>query len=74
VKVRVIGELENIGTAPWTTLKNGGVTVIDDGFDAVNAGAGLMHNKFYVFDYRDQTSDQDDWVLTGSWNATDPGQ
>lgn len=73
VKIRVIGEKDNQGTAPWTTLKNAGVTVIDDGYDAVNAAAGLMHNKFYVFDNRDNTSDKDDWVLTGSWNATDPG-
>ncbi len=73
VKIRVIGEKDNQGTAPWATLKNGGVTVIDDGYDLVNAAAGLMHNKFYVFDNRDNTSDQDDWVLMGSWNATDPG-
>ncbi|HAP35841.1 MAG TPA: hypothetical protein DCQ28_07840, partial [Bacteroidetes bacterium] len=73
VKIRVIGEKDNHGTAPWTTLKNGGVTVIDDAYDLINAGAGLMHNKFYVFDNRDQTSDTDDWVLVGSWNATDPG-
>ncbi|MBW7888765.1 MAG: T9SS type A sorting domain-containing protein [Bacteroidetes bacterium] len=73
VKVRVIGEKDNQGTAPWTTLKNNGVTVIDDGFDATNAGAGLMHNKFVVFDNRDASSDTDDWVWAGSWNATDPG-
>jgi phosphatidylserine/phosphatidylglycerophosphate/cardiolipin synthase-like enzyme len=73
VKIRVIGEKDNQGTAPWTTLKNAGVTVIDDGYDVVNAAAGLMHNKFYVFDNRDHSSDKDDWVLTGSWNATDPG-
>jgi phosphatidylserine/phosphatidylglycerophosphate/cardiolipin synthase-like enzyme len=73
VKIRVIGEKDNQGTAPWTTLKNAGVVVIDDGYDAVNAGAGLMHNKFYVFDNKDHSSDKDDWVLFGSWNATDPG-
>jgi phosphatidylserine/phosphatidylglycerophosphate/cardiolipin synthase-like enzyme len=32
-----------------------------------------MHNKFAVFDYRDTSSESDDWVWTGSWNATDPG-
>jgi len=72
-KVRVIGEKDNQGTAPWNTLKNNGITVIDDGFDAVNAGAGLMHNKFAVFDYRDTSSFTDDWIWSGSWNATDPG-
>ncbi len=32
-----------------------------------------MHNKFAVFDYRDTSSFTDDWVWSGSWNATDPG-
>ena len=73
VKVRVIGEADNKGTAPWTTLTNSGITVIFDSFDALNAGAGLMHNKFVVIDNRDVTSDLDDWVWMGSWNATDPG-
>ena len=73
VKVRVIGEKDNQSTAPWSTLKNGGITVIDDGFDATNAGAGLMHNKFIVIDNQDTTSETDDWVFVGSWNATDPG-
>ncbi|MHB1051029.1 MAG: phospholipase D-like domain-containing protein [Bacteroidota bacterium] len=73
VKVRVVGEKDNQTTAPWSTLKNNGITVIDDGFDALNAGAGLMHNKFFIFDNRDSTSDTDDWVWTGSWNLTDPG-
>lgn len=73
VKVRVIGEKDNQSTAPWTTLKNAGIPVADDGLDAANGGAGLMHNKFVVFDNRDTTSDTDDWVWTGSWNLTDPG-
>ncbi|MBI4427488.1 MAG: T9SS type A sorting domain-containing protein [Ignavibacteriales bacterium] len=73
VKVRVIGEKDNQSTVPWTTLKNNGITVIDDGYDALNGGAGLMHNKFLVFDNRDTVSEADDWVWTGSWNTTDPG-
>lgn len=73
VKIRVIGEKDNQGTAPWSTLKNNGITVIDDGYDLINAGNGLMHNKFFVFDYRDKSSSEDDWVVMGSWNATDPG-
>jgi phosphatidylserine/phosphatidylglycerophosphate/cardiolipin synthase-like enzyme len=73
VKVRVIGEHDNITTAPWNTLKNAGVTVIDDAYDLIDAGAGLMHDKFYVIDHRDTTSSRVDWVITGSWNATDPG-
>ncbi|HTY11061.1 MAG TPA: phospholipase D-like domain-containing protein [Bacteroidota bacterium] len=73
IKVRVIGEHDNITTAPWGTLKSGGITVIDDAYDLVNAGNGLMHNKFYIFDHRDSSVSRNDWVVTGSWNATDPG-
>ena len=73
VAVRVIGEKDNQGTAPWSTLKSNGITVIDDSYDASNMGNGLMHNKFAVFDYRDTSSFTDDWVWSGSWNATDPG-
>jgi len=73
VAVRVIGEKDNQSTVPWTTLKNAGIPVIDDSYDALNLGIGLMHNKFFVFDNRDTTSDADDWVWTGSWNCTDPG-
>jgi len=71
VKIRVIGEHDNIGTAPWGTLRNAGIVVIDDAYDLINAGNGLMHNKFYVFDHRDTSLV--DWVVMGSWNATDPG-
>ncbi|HTX18630.1 MAG TPA: phospholipase D-like domain-containing protein [Bacteroidota bacterium] len=73
VKIRVIGEHDNITTAPWGTLRSAGIVVIDDAYDAVDAGAGLMHNKFYVFDHRDTSATRIDWVVTGSWNATDPG-
>ncbi len=73
VKVRVIGEKDNQGTVPWSTLKNAGIPVIDDSFDPLNYGTGLMHNKFGIFDFRDTTSFVDDWIWSGSWNATDPG-
>lgn len=32
--------------------------------------SGLMHNKFFVFDYRGGTSHTDCWVWTGSTNLT----
>ena len=32
--------------------------------------ADLMHNKFFIFDYRNHTSSADDWVWTGSTNVT----
>jgi phosphatidylserine/phosphatidylglycerophosphate/cardiolipin synthase-like enzyme len=73
VKVRVIGEADNSGNAPWTTLSNNSIPLIFDSYDATNAGAGLMHNKFVVIDNRSAISDTNDWVWTGSWNATDPG-
>jgi phosphatidylserine/phosphatidylglycerophosphate/cardiolipin synthase-like enzyme len=73
VSVRVIIEADNSSSAAISTLRGSGVPVIFDTFDPVNAGAGLMHNKFLVIDARDRGSDVDDWVVTGSWNATDQG-
>jgi phosphatidylserine/phosphatidylglycerophosphate/cardiolipin synthase-like enzyme len=35
--------------------------------------AGIMHNKFFIFDGRDTTNAADDWVMSGSWNVTDIG-
>jgi len=72
VKIRMIVENDNAGTAPMTTMRNN-VPFITDTFDPINAGNGLMHNKFAIFDFRDTSSFTDDWVWTGSWNATDPG-
>src|SRR5206468_2894997 len=31
---------------------------------------GIHHNKFFIFDGRDQTSATDDWVWTGSVNMS----
>jgi len=72
VSVRVICEADNRNTAPFTILASGGVPVIDDRFDAVNAGQGLMHNKFFVIDGRGGAPESV-WVVTGSWNPTSPG-
>lgn len=73
VKIRMIVENDNANTTPIASLKNNNVPLITDAFDFVNAGRGLMHNKFAIFDYRDASSSADDWIWTGSWNATDPG-
>jgi hypothetical protein len=51
---------------------NNGIPLITDAFDQVNAGAGLMHNKFFVIDGRGGAPESV-WVWTGSWNPTDPG-
>ena len=71
VKIRVIGEYDNSTTAPWATIQNNGIPYINDRI-GVNDGTGLSHNKFFVFDYRNGAPDSV-WVVTGSWNPTDPG-
>lgn len=71
VKIRMIVENDNSNTSPMNTMKNN-VPFITDTFDPTNAGNGLMHNKFAIFDLRDTSPFTDDWVWTGSWNATDP--
>lgn len=71
VKVRVIGEYDTRTTAPWTTIQNNGIPYINDRFGS-NDGAGLHHNKFFVFDYKGGSPDSI-WIVTGSWNPTDPG-
>lgn len=71
VKVRVIGEYDTRTTVPWTTLTNNGIPYINDAFGN-NDGYGLHHNKFFVIDYRNGAPDSV-WVITGSWNPTDPG-
>ncbi len=71
VKIRVIGEYDNRTTAPWSTLTSNGIPVIYDAYGA-NDGTGLHHNKFFVFDNRGGAPESV-WVVTGSWNPTDPG-
>jgi phosphatidylserine/phosphatidylglycerophosphate/cardiolipin synthase-like enzyme len=71
VKVRIIREYDNTSAA-FTTLSGSGIPVIDDRFDAVWFGAGLMHNKFFVIDYRGGAPESV-WVWTGSWNPTIQG-
>ncbi|MCX7984963.1 MAG: phospholipase D-like domain-containing protein [Bacteroidetes bacterium] len=73
VQVRVIGEKDNSNTTAWSTLQTNGVAVLFDNVDGVNYGQGFMHNKFVVIDNGDDGDETNDWVWTGSWNATDPG-
>jgi phosphatidylserine/phosphatidylglycerophosphate/cardiolipin synthase-like enzyme len=68
VKVRFIIDSSKIDNAPVKDLINAGIPVL-----ASRYGGGIMHNKFAVFDYRDNSSWADDWVWTGSWNATVQG-
>lgn len=71
VKVRVVAEYDSRNNAPFSTLITNGIPVLFD-FSGANDGTGLMHNKFFVFDYRGGKPDSI-WVWTGSWNPTDPG-
>lgn len=73
VSVRVICEADNRNSAALNSLATAGVPLITDTFDPVNAGAGLMHNKFVVIDGRGAGAPDSIWVWTGSWNPTDPG-
>lgn len=56
-----------------------GIPCIPDNYGS-NDGAGIMHNKFFIIDAdaRGDANPANDWVLTGSWNATisgnDPNQ
>ena len=72
VKVRVICEYDNSAGTGFNTLVAAGITLINDRFDPINAGAGLMHNKFFSIDSRGGAPESA-WVWTGSWNPTDPG-
>lgn len=72
VKVRVICEADNQNGSGFTFLAANGIPLITDAFDPINAGAGLMHNKFFVIDGRGGAPDSV-WVVTGSWNPTDSG-
>ncbi len=72
IRVRVICENDNRNTAPLNALAANSVPLITDGFDVVNNGIGLMHNKFFTIDARGGAAESI-WVWTGSWNPTDPG-
>jgi phosphatidylserine/phosphatidylglycerophosphate/cardiolipin synthase-like enzyme len=72
VRVRMICEQDNRNTSPLNSLATAGVPLITDAYDAANAGAGLMHNKFAVFD-ASGGAPESVWVWTGSWNPTEPG-
>ena len=72
VKVRVICEYDNSTASGFTALQSGGVTLINDRYDPVNGGLGLMHNKFVSIDSRGGAPEST-WVWTGSWNPTNPG-
>ena len=71
IKIRVAGEKDNGNSNAFNTLAQNGIPVIFDDFGS-NTGAGLMHNKFFVFDSRGGAPESV-WVWTGSYNTTEPG-
>jgi phosphatidylserine/phosphatidylglycerophosphate/cardiolipin synthase-like enzyme len=72
VRVRVICEYDNRNTTAFNSLVSAGIPLIDDRFDPINYGDGLMHDKFFVVDGRGGAPESV-WVWTGSWNLTDTG-
>jgi phosphatidylserine/phosphatidylglycerophosphate/cardiolipin synthase-like enzyme len=79
VEVRVITECDNyyvdtLGNIDTTIQKliDANIPVIHDTF-GYQHGSKLMHNKFAIFDFRDSSSVDDDWIWTGSYNITDNG-
>ena len=74
VSIRVICEADNQNSAgsSFPTLSANGIPVINDKFDPVWFGAGLSHNKFFVFDGRGGAPESI-WVWGGSWNPTNSG-
>ena len=72
VKIRFIYDHEH-NQYQVRRLKQAGITVIDNAFGN-NDGTEIQHNKFAIFDARDNTTAIDDWVWTGSLNLTDANE
>jgi len=51
---------------------NDNIEVIQSDFGDNDGRPGLMHNKFAIIDY-DSDNPADTWLITSSWNSTDPG-
>ncbi len=71
VSVRIIHEDEN-GSDDFNFLRDAGIPIITDKFGN-NSGQGYMHNKFVIIDHRGDSNGADDWLWTGSANASYPG-
>jgi phosphatidylserine/phosphatidylglycerophosphate/cardiolipin synthase-like enzyme len=77
VQVRFIIEDDNSGGYEVQRLINAAIPVITStygGNHGSDAGWGVNHNKFAVFDCETGSSKADDWVWTGSWNASISGE
>ena len=69
VKVRFIHDYDHGYQSQVQRLKQAGIPVIDQGFSQYFSN-GAQHNKFAIFDARDDAYSSDDWVWTGSINLT----
>lgn len=69
VRVRFICDDLYYNDPEIQALIDAGIPVISDAYGD-NDGEGIMHNKFAVFDHRDNTSYSDDWLWTGSFNLS----
>jgi len=63
VKVRIVYDNRNIQSS-MQMLLNAGIKMSQR-----PSMDGIMHNKFFIFDARDNDT-KNDWVWTGSWNVT----
>ncbi len=63
VKVRIVYDNRTMQSS-MQVLLNAGIKMSQR-----PAMDGIMHNKFFIFDARDNNTDND-WVWTGSWNVT----
>jgi len=70
VKIRFIHDDDHYYQDKVQQLKNAGIPVIDQSF-STKISYGIQHDKFAIFDARDETSVADDWIWTGSLNMTD---
>lgn len=69
VTVRVICDDSYSNYGEIEALQAAGIPVIGDDYGP-NDGSGIMHHKFAVIDFIDKTSATDDYIWTGSYNAT----
>ncbi|OQX86403.1 hypothetical protein B6D60_06470, partial [candidate division KSB1 bacterium 4484_87] len=69
VKIRFINDSDHAYQTQITRLRSAGIEVIDQTFSELGSW-GIQHNKFVIFDARDNSSPADDWVWTGSVNFT----
>jgi phosphatidylserine/phosphatidylglycerophosphate/cardiolipin synthase-like enzyme len=69
VKIRFVHDEDHHNQSQVQRLKDAGIPVIDQRFSN-KISYGIQHNKFAIFDARNQTSFSDDWIWTGSLNMT----